>query len=1020
MEIVIGTITKASQYLISPFMDQVNYLLHYKRNADDVRNQMARLKELKTDIQSSSNVARMRGEVIKVVVEGWIIRVNQLESRETELQKELQKELEESKGCLQGGCSGRYQVGKYAKQMIDQIKELLNESRTFDAVSYPAPLPPSLETIQTQGFQVYDSTKLAMDQIMKALKDEGINMVGVYGIGGVGKTTLMKEVAKKLKNNGVFNQVVMVTMSQDPVWTNIQGEIAENLGLQLTQESLSVRARLLLKRLKEEKRILIVLDDLWKPLNLLEQIGIPYGNNCKVVLTTRQFEVCNQMETQFNVEVKVLSKRDSWVLFKWAAGDQVEDDHTLQPVAEQLVRECEGLPLAIITIGRALRTKDRSEWEDAASQLTKSSSSPPDIEGLSDLRVLSIDKMWGRWTDDQSPLDVSLLGKLKKLEILHVVQCNVENLPKEIGELTNLMSLNLSGNPHLTIPPNTLLRLSLLEELYLEHSFHKWEMEGSEDGSKACLSDVVSLSALSLSRLNIQISNIKCLREISNIQFRWENLLRFSVIFGTIPPYELIRSEFFKCSTRVHIFCCIPPFSDRDRIYLLERTEGLQFKECPGFKNVLTFGARGLNNLRVLSIEQCCDTDEYILSSSTTTFVDEANEKVPQIAFRSLELLNLYDVPKLKAICSSHCPQIFPLQSGGCFNNLRFLQLRKCSGLINIIPSYLLAKLPNLEQLEARDCCGLTETIWYGIVSPLSLLNLEKIIIHYLEEIKFMFSFALAERLQHLKYLEIQSCDEMVQIISMEENTQGISSSTPELNPSSKNNSSSSSSSSVLPTPIFGNLRHLDIGWCNSLKHMLPMSLAQGLLQLEELQIWNCPNLEEIIVNDLDHDRDEEDIEEKQLSMGMCRKTAVFPRLRELALGYLRNLSAVSKGVSLCHYDWPSLERLEVYGCPNLKRLPLNLQTATKLKEIEVDEEWLNGMEWDEESEKDKALHLLHQRGVKVRCLEQSDTIQLFEEKTESYSDADSTFLASQDKACLSVPRYILASEDGMVQLVVD
>ncbi|KAJ4966875.1 hypothetical protein NE237_018724 [Protea cynaroides] len=692
MEIVTGTITEAFKCLISPFMDRVNYLLHYKRNANDVRNQMARLEELKKDIQNSANEAHLRGEVIKGVVEGWIIRVNQLQSRE----KELQKALEESKGWLQGGCSGcsrRYQVGKDAKQMIDQVNDLLNEGRTFDAVSYPAPLPPGLETMQTKDFHHYDSTKLAMAQIMKALKDEHINMVGVYGIGGVGKTTLMKEVAKKLKNKGDFNQVVMVTVSQDPVWTKIQSEIAENLGLPLTQECLSVRARLLVERLNKEKRILIVLDDLWKPLNLLEQVGISCGNNCKVVLTTRQFEVCNQMGTQINVEVKVLSKGDSRVLFKWAAGDRVEDDHTLGPVAEQVIRECGGLPLAIITIGRALRTKDLSEWEDAASQLKKSSSSPPDIDGvhekvfcsiklsydflasdatkfclllccmfpedssiseddlllyvvgegvfenihtlrearnrlhtqlerlkrsclllddserkegcvrmhdiirdvsiwiaskeghhafvvesgrgltqfpdreelekckrlslmqnkitkfpnqlncsqlmtlalrgnkdltkipdgifqwmkslknldmegigritfipsslscLTDLRVLRINiNSWN--TYDDSPLDVSLLGKLKKLEILHVLGCNVKSLPEEIGELSNLKSLNLSQNSRLNIATNTLLRLSLLEELYLENSFDKWEMEGSEtegsemegleDGSKAC------------------------------------------------------------------------------------------------------------------------------------------------------------------------------------------------------------------------------------------------------------------------------------------------------------------------------------------------------------------------------------------------------------------------------------------------------------------------------------------------------------------------------------------------------
>ncbi|XP_043687953.1 disease resistance protein At4g27190-like [Telopea speciosissima] len=268
--------------------------------------------------------------------------------------------------------------------MIDEVKELLIEGPTFVTVSDPSLLPPGPESMQTLDFQVYDSTTSAMDKITKALNDENIKMVGVYGIGGVGKTTLMRELAKKLKKDGHFDQVVMVTVSQEPVFKKIQGEIAENLGLLLTEESLDVRARRLIERLRKEKRILIVLDDLWKPVDLLREVGIPCGNNCKVVLTTRQLEVCSQMETQINVEVKVLSEGDAWILFKWASGDRIENGNTLHAAAKDIVRECRGLPIAIITIGRALRRKDRYVWEDAGSQLKKSSSSPPDIEGVNE------------------------------------------------------------------------------------------------------------------------------------------------------------------------------------------------------------------------------------------------------------------------------------------------------------------------------------------------------------------------------------------------------------------------------------------------------------------------------------------------------------------------------------------------------------------------------------------------------------------------------------------------------------
>lgn len=51
---------------------------------------------------------------------------------------------------------------------------------------------------------------------MEALKDDNINVTGVYGIGGVGKTTLVKQVARQVIEDKLFNEVVMVVVSQKP------------------------------------------------------------------------------------------------------------------------------------------------------------------------------------------------------------------------------------------------------------------------------------------------------------------------------------------------------------------------------------------------------------------------------------------------------------------------------------------------------------------------------------------------------------------------------------------------------------------------------------------------------------------------------------------------------------------------------------------------------------------------------------------------------------------------------------
>ncbi|XP_043710225.1 probable disease resistance protein At5g47260 [Telopea speciosissima] len=189
----------------------------------------------------------------------------------------------------------------------------------------------------------------------------------------------------------------------------------------------------------------------------------------------------------------------------------------------------------------------------------------------------------------------------------------------------------------------------------------------------------------------------------------------------------------------------------------------------------------------------------------------------------------------------------------------------------------------------------------------------------------------MAQKLQQLNHLEIWWCSEMVQIISTEQD-EDIPKGSSLIR---KLNSTTNPSSSVLPTAIFGKLKLLQIFHCDSLKHILPMSLAQGVLQLEKFLISDCCNLEQIII--VNRDR------EKQ-AMG----TAVFPHLRVLELLSLPNLSMVSEGV-LCH-DWPLLEILKVLQCPKLKRLPVNPQAATKLREIVVSEEWSNVLKCDDQS----------------------------------------------------------------------
>jgi nucleoside-triphosphatase THEP1 len=86
-------------------------------------------------------------------------------------------------------------------------------------------------------------------------------------MGGVGKTTLVKEVHKKAKVSNLFNEIVMTTVSLTPDIRRIQGEIADQLNLKPDEESDFARANRICLSIKSVDKIFVILDDAWKNLS---------------------------------------------------------------------------------------------------------------------------------------------------------------------------------------------------------------------------------------------------------------------------------------------------------------------------------------------------------------------------------------------------------------------------------------------------------------------------------------------------------------------------------------------------------------------------------------------------------------------------------------------------------------------------------------------------------------------------------------------------------------------------------
>ncbi|KAH9754644.1 putative disease resistance protein [Citrus sinensis] len=366
MEIVISVAAKVAEYLVAPIIYPFTYCCTYKTYFEKLNNEVDKLKNARDSVQYKVDDSRIKGDGIQQHVEEWLIAANK---EINEVETLIEDKENSNNRCLKGLCPNlrtRYQLSKKAEREANAIVGLHEKGR-FDSVSFRT-IPEETWLKSTQDFMHFESRKSTLKEVLGALSNRNFNMIGVYGMGGIGKTTLVKEVGRQVKENNLFEKVISSRVSQTPQIKNIQGEIAEKIGLELAEQSHeTVRAGRLLERLKKETKILIILDDIWGSLDL-EAIGIPLADDnggCKVLLTARSHDVLScKMDCQHNFFVDVLNEKEAWSLFKKMTGDCIENGE-LKSVATELVKECAGLPIAIVPVARALRNKRLSEWKDA-------------------------------------------------------------------------------------------------------------------------------------------------------------------------------------------------------------------------------------------------------------------------------------------------------------------------------------------------------------------------------------------------------------------------------------------------------------------------------------------------------------------------------------------------------------------------------------------------------------------------------------------------------------------------------
>ncbi|KAF2616839.1 hypothetical protein F2Q68_00040687 [Brassica cretica] len=297
-------------------------------------------------------------------------------------------EAELQRLCLCGFCSKdlklSYLYGRSVRLMLREVEKLSSQGG-FDVVVEASTFG-EVDEIPIQP-NIFGQERM-LEKAWTLLMEDGSGMLGLYGMGGVGKTTLLTQINNKFSEiSDRFEVVIWVVVSKSATVRKIQRDIAQKVGLvEMGSGEKDENQRALdIYNVLRRRKFALLLDDIWEKVDL-KAVGVPYptrNNGCKVAFTTRSRDVCGRMGVDDPVEVSCLQPDESWDLFQRTVGENTLGSHPDIPeLARKVARKCRGLPLALNVIGETMACKRTvHEWCHAVDVLT---SSATEFSGMED------------------------------------------------------------------------------------------------------------------------------------------------------------------------------------------------------------------------------------------------------------------------------------------------------------------------------------------------------------------------------------------------------------------------------------------------------------------------------------------------------------------------------------------------------------------------------------------------------------------------------------------------------------
>ena len=258
--------------------------------------------------------------------------------------------------CFQFLLIGSYLEFKFIEGIVEEILSAILRDTPLYVAKYPVGINPRVKAIE-----------LLLD-----IESDGVHVVGIYGPGGVGKTTIAKATYNRIFNQfegSCFLENIRDKSRTNDGIINLQKTLLfETLGDTNWNMANASRGINEIERRLNKKRILVILDDVDEVDQMEKLLGKCdwFASRSRIIITTRDRHLLATLgEGHSSYKVKELDEHEAFELFSKHASQKKQPMEDYLEIVNQVIHYAKGLPLALVVMGADLCGRTKHEWKIA-------------------------------------------------------------------------------------------------------------------------------------------------------------------------------------------------------------------------------------------------------------------------------------------------------------------------------------------------------------------------------------------------------------------------------------------------------------------------------------------------------------------------------------------------------------------------------------------------------------------------------------------------------------------------------